>query len=77
MDDDEFRKKLKEVCMNYDVDEGKYPESDFEGRAVYESYCEENKLNCDTEGWDKERENRFNEKYEVRNGKWALKKEES
>ncbi|MEN6551894.1 MAG: hypothetical protein ABFC34_03310 [Methanobacterium sp.] len=74
MDNEEFRSKLKEVCMKYDIEKGRYPESDFEGRSIYESYCVENKLEVDTDTWETERDKRFYENYEVIDGTWKKKK---
>lgn len=39
MDEKEFERRLKEVCIKFDQTQTSYPEHEFEGAAVYEFYC--------------------------------------
>lgn len=42
MDEDEreFKEKLRKICDEYDIEAGEYPESPYQGRAVYDWYLE-------------------------------------
>lgn len=40
MDENEFEKKLKELCDLYDEVTGEWPESRFQGQALFEFYNE-------------------------------------
>ena len=51
---EEMQKYLKSLCEDYDKKYGRYPESSYEGRALYEHFCEENNLPCDTDQWMKD-----------------------
>jgi len=42
---------LKSLCKQYDKEYGSYPESYFEGEAIYQFFCEKNNLECDTNHW--------------------------
>lgn len=50
----EVQKYLKSLCQKYDTSYGQYPESTYEGKAIYEFFCEENNLphNSDQEWAD-------------------------
>ena len=39
---EEMQKYLKSLCEDYDKEYGRYPESSYEGRALYEHFCEKN-----------------------------------
>ena len=36
----DFKEKLLELCEEYDTEYGDYPESEYEGRALYNFYLE-------------------------------------
>ena len=41
MDEEEFEKRLFELCLKYDKENGNYPESEYEGAAIYRDYVEQ------------------------------------
>jgi hypothetical protein len=42
MNEEEFRQKLKALCLNYDLENGSFPENEYEGMEFYINYCEKN-----------------------------------
>jgi hypothetical protein len=49
----EFLQMLKAVCLRYDKANGQYPETMFQGAAIYGFACEEAKVEDDVD-WDDE-----------------------
>ena len=46
MNERDFKEKLRELCEEYDAEHGDYPESEYQGRALYEFYLEKHPSNC-------------------------------
>lgn len=40
-----FEEKLRKLCEEYDTEYGDYPESEYQGRALYEFYLEKHPSN--------------------------------
>jgi hypothetical protein len=38
MDENKFKEKLLELCDEYDAEAGEYPDSQYQGRSIYEYY---------------------------------------
>lgn len=48
MDEEQFRIKLKELCLKYDLKHGEvYDDIDYAGNEIYDLYCEEHGLPYD------------------------------
>lgn len=45
--DDYFTIRLKELCLKYDKEHGKFPDVDLVGASLYDFYCFESGLNLD------------------------------
>lgn len=48
---EDIQKYFKSLCQDYDKEYGRFPESSYEGRSLYEHFCEKNNLQCDTNNW--------------------------
>lgn len=54
LDTEKLQIFLKSLCEDYDNTYGTYPESLYEGKSLYEFFCERNNLASDTSAWLKE-----------------------
>lgn len=41
-----FEEKLRKLCEEYDTEYGDYPESEYQGRALYEFYLDKYHPDC-------------------------------
>lgn len=51
---EELQEFLKSLCEDYDKEYGPYPENFYEGKSLYEFFCQRNNLASDTSTWLKE-----------------------
>lgn len=47
MENNEFQKKLKELCLKHDIKNGESYDPSYAGCAIYDSFCEETGLESD------------------------------
>lgn len=66
---EEFRIKLKDLCMRYDVENGNQQSVSMAGCAIYKGFCDENGI--DPGNYIEERDSTFDTLYKTAKDKWV------